>query len=292
MSGMAQPTLSDRPAFRSLGPDEAKLALGLAAMHASAATLDMAERILGDRRKAWGTVRRLVSKGWLQRASRGHYAFLPPDWGAEKVEDFDVLLLAASSVDSGYVGWWAAASRHGFTTQVPHTIHVATERRMAPREIQGTPIRYVRLPSHKFFGWQDTMTSGRSFRMSSPEKTVVDCVEKPDLCGGLTELARIVGRAANGLTADTLVDTATMFGTVSVCQRLGYLLDAAAPGYLTDPARAKLRGFVPPTARSVLGRLKREERDVGYVADWGLLVNAEEADILSEVQEHGQGSRP
>jgi len=288
---MAQAPHTDGDGLRTLGPDEARLALGLAAMHASAATLELAEEILGDRRKAKNAVRRLVFKGWLQRASRGHYAFLPPDWGAEKVEDYDVLLLAAWSVDSGYIGWWSAASRHGFTTQVPHVVYVATERRMDPREIQGNPVQYIRLPPRKFFGWQDTFSSGRSFRMSSPEKTVVDCVERPDLCGGPTELARIVGSAAASLLPEALIETAIRFGTISLYQRLGYLLDAAAPGYLSHSARASLRGLIPRSARSVFGRLQRGEHDVGYVAEWGLLVHAEESDLLSEIPGRGSGNR-
>ena len=130
--------------LRSLGREEAKAALGLAASRASASTLaSVAQMLDGDGQKAREVVRRLLAKGWLQRVASGRYVFLPPEWGAEKVEDYDVYVLASASVDEGYVGWWAAASRHGFTTQVPSTVHVATNRQVPPREIQGTPIRYV-----------------------------------------------------------------------------------------------------------------------------------------------------
>ncbi|AOO82244.1 type IV toxin-antitoxin system AbiEi family antitoxin domain-containing protein [Bosea vaviloviae] len=249
----------------------------------------LAQRILGSEAQARNVVRRLLAKGWLQRASSGHYVFLPPDWGAEKVEDFDIFVLASASVDNGYVGWWAAASRHGFTTQVPNAIHVATDRQVPSREIQGNPVRYVKLSPRKFFGWQDMAASARTFRVSTPEKTVVDCVDRPDLCGGPTELARIVARASESLSDETLVELALRLGSVSACQRLGYLLDLTAPNYLSNSQRAKLRELIPSSARSIFGRAQRDAGDVGYVSDWGLLVNAAESDLLSEVGAYGRG---
>lgn len=270
--------------FRSLGPDEARVVLELASKYATTATPKIVQRILGSGDRAHNVIRRLLAKGWLQRASNGHYVFIPPDWGAEKIEDYDIYILASASVDTGYIGWWAAASRHGFTTQVPNVIHVATDHQVPSREIQGNPVRYVKLSPKKFFGWQEMLASGRSYRISTPEKTVVDCVDRPDLCGGATELSRIVARAAETVAEASLVDTALRLGSVSTCQRLGYLLDLTSPsrGH-AQAARRRLREFIPLSARSTFGRRSRNEGDVGYVPAWGLLVNAVESDLTSEI---------
>lgn len=266
------------------------MALGLAASRASASTLaSVAQMLDGDGQKAREVVRRLLAKGWLQRVASGRYVFLPPEWGAEKVEDYDVYVLASASVDEGYVGWWAAASRHGFTTQVPSTVHVATNRQVPPREIQGTPIRYVKLSPKKFFGWEETAASTRSFRISTQAKTVVDCADRPDLCGGPTELARVVARAAEDVDPQPLVDVARANGSVSTCQRLGFLLDLTAPGYLKGKERERLKSMVAHSARSAFGRPNREPGDIGYVADWGLLVHAAEADLMSEAASYPKG---
>lgn len=269
--------------LRSLGPEEARLALGLAALHVSTVTIDLAAKIMGNRQQAQAVVHRLIVKGWLQRASRGRYVFLPPDWGAEKVEDFDIFVLASASVDVGYVEWWAAASQHGLTTQVPQLIRVATNRQVLPREIQGNPIRYVKLSARKFFGWDDMPSSGRTFRVSSPAKTVADCMDRPDLCGGPSELATIAWRATRMLDEDVLIDTSMKLGSVSACQRLGFLLEMVAPGFLSPSTRSRLRAFIPRNARSVFGRPERAEGDIGYVADWGLLVHYEADHLLSDV---------
>ena len=275
--------------LRSLGGEEAKVILGLAAKRRSTVTASDVIGMVGEVGRARGVIRRLLAKGWLQRASNGHYVVLPPEWGVERMEDYDVHVLASASVDRGYVGWWAAASKHGFTMQLPDAIHVATDRSVPPRTILDTPVRYVRLAPRKFFGWQEMVSYGRSFRISTPEKTVVDCVDKPEICGGPTEVAVIVSRAAQSVCEDVLIDDARKFGVVSTMQRLGYLLDLVVPGFLSDAGRSLLRNGIPPTARSVLGRAYREPGDVGYVHAWGLLVNASESDLTAEVNVRQMG---
>jgi predicted transcriptional regulator of viral defense system len=275
--------------LRTLGPAESRLVLELASKRTSVVTLRLAAEIIGDESQANNVVRQLLNKGWLQRASGGHYVFLPPDWGAEKVEDFDIYILASASVDNGYIAWWAAASRHGFTTQVPNVIHVATDRQIPSREIQGNPIRYVKVAPRKFFGWQEMASFSRTFRISNPEKTLVDCVDRPGLCGGVTELARIVARGAESVSDERLVDTALQLGSVSACQRLGYLLDLTSPTFLSQKTRAKLRDFIPTSARSVFGREERGEHDVGFVSEWGIFVHVENSDLVAELGSYSPG---
>ena len=120
---------------------------------------------------------------------------------------------------------------------------------------------------------------GRTFRVSSPEKTLVDCVDRPDLCGGPTELVRISARAAEDVPAAAAVETAIKNGSVSTCQRLGFLLDLVAPGYLCGENRSRLQDFIPRNSKSVFGRPARGGNDVGYVPEWGLLANVEETDL-------------
>ena len=262
--------------------------LDLVSRGQTALTTQEVVRILGEP-KARGAIQRLVKKRWLQPVGGGRYVVLPPTWGPERFEDYDIYVLASASVAVGYIGWWAAASRHGFTTQVPSEITVATDRQVSARTLQGTPIRYVKLASRKLFGWQEMESMGRTFRISSRDKTVIDCIERPDLCGGLTELAVIVSGAARKTEPLTLAETAIQHGSVSVAQRLGFLLDLCAPHFLDDAARSRLHMFVPASARSILGEGERRPEDIGYDREWGLLVNVSRSTLLSEVGEYTWG---
>lgn len=171
-------------------------------------------------------------------------------------------------------------------------LHVATDRQIAPREIQGTEVRYVKLAPKKFFGWEDMISFGRPFRVSTAEKTIMDCVDRPDLCGGIVELARIVARGTDTTNDDSLVDCALRLGSVSACQRLGYMLDLTAPQFLSSEQRRRLRDFIPSSARSSIGHQHPDSEHVGYVHEWGLFVNASEDDLLAEVPQHRQPEVP
>ena len=94
-----------------------------------------------------------------------------------------------------YIGWWSAAAFHGFTTQKPATVFVAVKRQTPARTIEGAEIRFVSVEPRKFFGSKRYPVYGRNILISDPEKTVTDCIDRPDLAGGPAELTRIVHAA-------------------------------------------------------------------------------------------------
>jgi len=80
--------------------------------------------------------------------------------------------------------------------------------------IQDNAVRYVKLTPRKSFGWEDISLFGRSFRISSPEETSVDCIDRPDVYGEPTELARIVTRAVETVSPNKALETAIKNGSV------------------------------------------------------------------------------
>ncbi len=238
--------------------------------------------LLGNESTARKVIRNLLRKGWLTRLVAGRYLFLPPEYGPENLGENNAVALASAVVEPSYVGWWAAASYHGFTTQKPMTISVATRRQLSPRTLEGNNIRFVKVVERKFFGFKAYDLYGREASLSMPVKTVVDCLDRPDLAGGAAEVARILYGATVDAAPEEVIDTALRMKSTALLQRLGFLADLV--GWKWSAAlRARLRAAIAPSTRSVLGRATRADGDVGYVAAWGLLVHATEADLLAEV---------
>jgi predicted transcriptional regulator of viral defense system len=153
---------------------------------------------------------------------------------------------------------------------------------MLNRELEGSAVRFVHLSNSKFFGAQLYSVYGRQVPLSSPVKTLIDCLDRPALTGGPTEVARIVDRALAIVQADEAVETAIRFGSKSVMQRLGAISDLVDRP-LPDPARQRLRAAIPKSARSRFGRGRPLQGDIGYVAAWGLFIDASREGILAEV---------
>src|SRR5580693_7533540 len=190
--------------LRTLGPKEATVVLSLTEQGRKVVRAADVIDLLGSEPTARKVIRNLLRKGWLSRLIGGRYMFLPPGHGPENLGENNVLALSAAVVDPSYVGWWAAASFHGLTTQKPMLTAVATLRQVPARTIEGAEIRFIKLTSRKFFGSAVYNVYGRDVAISTPAKTVVDCVDHPDLAGGPAELTRIVHGASATVDAEEI----------------------------------------------------------------------------------------
>jgi predicted transcriptional regulator of viral defense system len=207
---------------------------------------------------------------------------LPPERGVESIGENNPLAVASAVVKESYVVWWSAAAFHGFTTQQPATVFVAVQRQTKARTVEDTEIRFVTIPRRKFFGFSRYTIYGRNTNISDPEKTVIDCIDRPDLAGGPTELTRIVHSAMAEIDPEKLVATAMQMKSISLLQRLGFLTDLLSRP-LSEDLRGRVRSAIPKSARSTFGRRARKEGDAGYVAEWGVFVHARRSDLLAEV---------
>lgn len=268
--------------LRTLGPNEAKVALSLREQGSTVVSAADILSLLGKENTARKVIHNLKRKGWLSPLKRGRYLFLPPEYGPENLGENNPLAMASAILDSSYVGWWSAASFHGLTTQKPMVVTVASLRQVSSRLLEGNEIRFVKIVPRKFFGFQTYDVYGREATISTPAKTVVDCVDRPDLAGGTAEITRIVYGASVGVFPEELVDTALKMKSIAVLQRLGFLADLVDWQWPSN-TRQRLRAAIPSSVRTVFGRETRKEDDIGYVPTWGMIVHATKSDLLTDV---------
>jgi predicted transcriptional regulator of viral defense system len=268
--------------LRTLGPAEAKVVLSLREQGRSVVRTSDVLAVLGSDTTTRKVIRNLVRKGWLSRIVGGRYMLLPPEHGPENLGENNILALAAAAVEPSYIGWWSAAAYHGFTTQKPMTIFVAVLRQTAARVIEGSHVRFVKVTPRKFFGHNTYDVYGRTVSISTSVKTLIDCLDRPELAGGPAELTRIVHSGLGEIDPQELLATATTMKSRSVLQRLGFIADLVGRP-LPEEVRATIKQALPKTYRSHFGRSSRRADDIGYVADWGLFVNARREELLVEV---------
>ncbi len=273
--------------LRTLGPKEALVVLSMTEQGRGVVRAEDVIGLAGSEPAGRRVIRSLLRKGWLSRLVGGRYMFVPPAHGPENTGESNALAMAAAAAEPSYVGWWAAAAFHGFTMQKPMSISVAVQRQMPARLIEGGEVRFVKAAPRKFFGFKTYNVYGRDAAISTPAKTVVDCIDRPDLAGGPAEIARIVCGASDEVDAKELVETALQMKSTALLQRLGFLADLVGWSWPED-VRAALRAAIPKTARSTFGRAERREGDIGYAAKWGPFVHMREQDLLADVPRTGQ----
>jgi predicted transcriptional regulator of viral defense system len=210
---------------QGLTPREAFFLSTLAREGRAIFSMSDARQILGAKTRQ--TLSLLSKKKWVLRLRRGLYVIVPIDAGVRGSESFIVhdFVIASHLASPYYVGFWSALNHHGLTDQIPRTVFVATTRPRKPLKILTSTFRFVQLAPKKFIGIETASLEDAEVRISSKEKTLVDCLDHPELAGGIEEVARAVYFNHRELDWAKVRKFTLKGGSIAVFKRLGYILE-------------------------------------------------------------------
>ncbi len=268
--------------LRTLGRHEAKIVLSFCEHGREIVTASEIISLLQNEGIARKVIYNLRKKGWITRLTGGRYLFLPPEYGPANLGENNPFALASAVIEPSYIGWWSAASFHGLTTQKPMTLTVAILRQASDQVVEGNKIHFIKLVPRKFFGFKSYDVYGRKAALSTPAKTLVDCIDRPDLAGGPTEITRIVYGASMVVSPEELAAVALQMKSTATLQRLGFLSDLVRWKWPSN-IRKRIRDAIPSTVRTTFGRAKSKSGDIGYVSDWGVIAHVSELALLSDI---------
>ena len=169
----------------------------------------------------------LSRKKWILRIKNGVYLIVPLDAGKRGSEDYTIHSFAIASVlaDPYYIGYLSALNFHGLTDITPSVVCVATQESHRSRVILDTQIKFITVIPRKFFGIAATKIENRKVLVSSKEKTIVDCLDRPEYCEGVEEIARAIYFGKKELDFVELVSMSKKLGNSAVLKRLGHISD-------------------------------------------------------------------
>jgi predicted transcriptional regulator of viral defense system len=197
-----------------------------------------AARFWSSKKTASDALSRLVDDGWLERIERGLYLIVPLEAGPERKWTEDPKVIASQLAPEGAAAYWTALHHWGLTEQVPRTVFVQTRKRKhrARVTILGVRYEFIVITGRKFFGVAQQWSGGAEFRITDREKTVLDALDRPDLCGGLPVVAGALA-SIDGLDWDKLDQYLKRFESGAIYKRLGYLLETLDVPFPDKPRR-------------------------------------------------------
>lgn len=214
----------------------------------SALTLDQVINITGlSRGAAREAMRRARESGHFFAPAPGLYIPIPSEfssWGVVPAMDFIDQLMSYVG-RSYYVGLLSAAELHGAAHQRPQVFQVMVDRPLTNRDIERVRLRFYERAHLDEIPVVSRNSRTSSVRISSPEATVFDLVERPNDSGSLFNVATIIGEFAQEqkLDAVKLVAVAPAY-RLAVVRRLGWLLDRNAEFVDTSTLSDALHEFV------------------------------------------------
>jgi predicted transcriptional regulator of viral defense system len=265
--------------MKTLGNQTAKLVTSLQDAGQTIFTVDDAARILAaPRNLVSNLLGKAERRGVVTRLRRGTYTLVPYELGSETVYAGDPLLVASKLMGDRqhFLSHGTALAIHGMTTQ-PRLVVTVSAVDPPTRKInaQGTEIKIVGVRAEQIFGvtthW---IGGGDKLPVSDRERTIIDCLQRPELCGGYIEVDAGTWMVRDRIDAAKLVDYAIHLGVGAVIRRVGHLLDSCRIG--TEADRKKLAAHLTKTFDPLDPSMPAQGR---YDARWRLRLNIPQDEI-------------
>ena len=217
-----------------------------------------------------------VARAGLNAPRGAGTLLVPPDQGPDAIGDSNLLALASRITDQYYIGFGTAAAHYGLTTQHRNTIFLVTRARLRGRNLGDSRVRIITQAASKFFGFEPVDALGYKVMMSKREKTAIDCIDHPDLAGGVGEAGAILATASRRFDWNKAVDYLQRIGSGALARRFGWLLDHVNAD-VPPQARARLLQLAGRSRKTWLGsdpaRARAVKGAIGYDETWRVFVN-------------------
>jgi predicted transcriptional regulator of viral defense system len=254
-------------------------------------------KVLHDKGKTWFTsadlesimnkanpaaLRKLVSdmtkRGLLMKVKAGVYYIIPYDTEPENyLPDWHLLAEPLANKTKYYIGYYSAMQLHGLITQPSFNEIIVTEKQVKPAvvKIKDIEFRFIYHNKKHFFGSKKHWVNNYDkVYCSDLEKTIVDCLYKPEIAGGIVEIAKAIHMSKDKIKYDQLLEYVKRFDAQSVIKRLGYLLELfnIETTILASLQQLKTKSWIP---------LDTEQPKLGtFNSKWSILENIDKETIL------------
>jgi len=167
---------------------------------------------------------RLQQRGAIERIEKGKYLIIP--LGAEKGKyTLHEFVIGSLLVEPYSIAYWSALNYYGLTEQIPTTVFIQTITRRFNHnpEVFGVQYKIAKVKKEKIFGIRKEWIEETQINITDKEKTIIDCLDKPQYCGGIIEVAKALKN--NKFNQKKLQNYAQRIGNSGVLRRLGYLCE-------------------------------------------------------------------
>ena len=175
---------------------------------------------------------KMLDRGGLIKLGRGLYHIVPTSAdAAHYLPDWHLVAKYIMHGRDYYIGYYSAMQVHGLITQPALKEIIVTNRQLAAasRIIQGVEFQFVTHTAKRFFGYENTWINQYEKAMVSDlEKTIVDAVSRPPLCGGMVEVGKAIYETRDKISLDKLFSYLVQNGSRAAIKRylfICYLLD-------------------------------------------------------------------
>lgn len=183
-----------------------------------------------NRKKVNALLLRLKRKEWILPIKKGLYQLNPLFLSGSPIHEFEIAL---NLVKFGYISHLSAFHYHNLTDQIPKDVHISIpSNTYFPRspgkaffEFEGVSYHFIQMKESHLFGHTSLWVGDAKVQLSNIERTLLDGIMRPDLCGGFREVLNAFHLNQNRIDMEQIISYALRVD-VSTAKRLGWILEA------------------------------------------------------------------
>ena len=221
----------------------------------------------------------MTKRGLLMRLKEGVYYIIPYEQAAETfMPDWHLLAEHLVNDSTYYIGYYSALQIHNLIVQPSLKEQIVVSHQIRPSQviIKDVAFQFIYHNEKHFFGFKKTwIDSYNKVFCSDVEKTIVDCLFKPDYAGGIVEITRAIHTIKEKINFDLLFEYVKKFDSQAVIKRLVFLLEVLQ---IQTPIIEKLQKLVSKSYVVLDTELPKTGK---RISRWGIQQNLETETIQS-----------
>ncbi len=213
-------------------------------------------------------------RGHIIPVRRGIYWVVPPGADPESCA-VDSILIASHITPQAIIAYHSALELHGRAYSSFNEVQFITERKMRPFEFRGTRYRSITAPpallraGQEGFGVETLDRTGNPVKVSGLERTLVDTLDRPDLCGGWEEVWRSLDMIEY-LHLSTVQRYVEVLNNATAAAKVGWYLEINRDSLMVDEQTLNKLQRLTPASPHYLERYS--EQATRYLPRWNLIV--------------------
>lgn len=142
------------------------------------------------------------------------------------------------------------------------------------QEVLSRPVKWIQIDNLKFFGASEYRRFGYPLRVTDRERTLLDGLTRPELCGGIENVLRAWVRSRDVIIMHAIFEYVDRFDSAILRQRAGFVLETLG---ITHPEIEKWRNSIQRGGSSKLlasAPYSPPDEPTRYSEEWNLAINA------------------
>ena len=190
-------------------------------------SIDEAQEICGKQRTATvDLLRDLVNRGILARIKSGTFLILQTGNENTQLRNWPVIARELAGKDLYFISHYSAMRIHGMTSHPILNVYLTFPKQKPDKMVSNITYHFIYSKKEHFWGQMiHWVTKQEQVQVSDLERTILDGFDRPDLCGGITDVARGLWAAQKKIDSEKLMKYAKQYRTKAAVKRLGYVLE-------------------------------------------------------------------